>query len=232
MRNKYLFEDSITTSEEKIKDHCGVVGIASKSSASNYIYYCLRALQHRGQEAAGIAVFNKKIDVHKDLGLVANVFDDEKLKSLKGKTGIGHTYYSIKLSKPENAQPTIIREEVGEVALAHNGILVNAEKLRRRLRRKGHEFVLGCEEEVVAYLLFDHLETTQDLIKAIRKTFGWRKKVHTRKINAAFGINSVIERLNREIKRRIKWFGTFQSLEGATKFIEHWINNYNTEKLT
>ena len=170
MRNKYLFEDSITTSEEKIKDHCGVVGIASKSSASNYIYYCLRALQHRGQEAAGIAVFNKKIDVHKDLGLVANVFDDEKLKSLKGKTGIGHTYYSIKLSKPENAQPTIIREEVGEVALAHNGILVNAEKLRRRLRRKGHEFVLGCEEEVVAYLLFDHLETTQDLIKAIRKT--------------------------------------------------------------
>jgi amidophosphoribosyltransferase len=170
MRNKDPFENSITSFNEKIKDHCGVVGIASSSNASNYIYYCLRALQHRGQEAAGIAIFNNKIDAHKGLGLVANVFNDEKLKSLKGKKGIGHTYYSIKLSKPENAQPTIIRTEVGEVALAHNGILVNAERLRKRLRRKGHGFVLGCEEEVVAYLLFDHLETTQDLIKAIKKT--------------------------------------------------------------
>ncbi len=170
MRNKDPFENYTMYFEEKIKDHCGVVGLASKSNTSTHIYYCLRALQHRGQEAAGIAVFNKKIDVHKGLGLVANVFDDEKLKSLKGKTGIAHTYYSIKLSKPENAQPTIIKTEVGEVALAHNGILVNAERLRKRLRRKGHNFVLGCEEEVVAYLLFDHLETTQDLIKAIKKT--------------------------------------------------------------
>ncbi|UCE75533.1 MAG: amidophosphoribosyltransferase [Methanomassiliicoccales archaeon] len=153
-----------------MKEQCGVAAIASKSKASSYIYYCLRALQHRGQEAVGIAVFNKKIESYKGIGLAANVFDDKKIKSLKGKTGIGHTYYSIKLSKPENAQPTIIKTEVGEIALAHNGILVNAEKLRKQLKKKGHDFTLGCEEEVVGYLLADHLRSSGDLIKAIKST--------------------------------------------------------------
>ncbi|UCE37437.1 MAG: amidophosphoribosyltransferase [Thermoplasmata archaeon] len=156
--------------QHRFKERCGVVAIASKSKASNYIYYSLRALQHRGQEAAGISVFNKKIESHKGIGLVANIFDDEKLKSMKGRNGIGHTYYSIKLSKPENAQPTIIKTEAGEVALAHNGILINAEKLRKRLKRKGHEFELGCEEEVVGYLLIDHLNSSGDLINALKRT--------------------------------------------------------------
>jgi|SRR3989344_2235949 len=71
-----------------------------------------------------------------------------------------------------------------------------------------------------------------EYIRAIRKTFGWRKKIHFRMIGAAFGPNSVIERLNREIKRRTKWFGTFQSLESAEEFLKHWISNYNTEKFT
>ena len=69
-------------------------------------------------------------------------------------------------------------------------------------------------------------------IKAIKKVFGWKRKVHHRKVAAAFGPNSIIERLNREVKRRIKWFSTFQSLECAEIFIQQWINNYNTEKLT
>jgi amidophosphoribosyltransferase len=155
---------------DKPKERCGVVALASKSKTSHYIYYCLRALQHRGQEAAGIAMFNKKIIAYKALGLVSGAFDANKLKSLKGKKGIGHTYYSIKLSKPENAQPTIVKTESGEIALAHNGILVNAEKLKKDLKRKGHKFVLGSEEEVVAYLIIDHLKSTKDLIKAIRKT--------------------------------------------------------------
>jgi len=156
--------------EDKFSERCAVVGIASKSKTSTYLYYCLRALQHRGQEGAGIALFNKKINVKKGIGLVSDVFDSEKLKSLKGKKGIGHTYYSIKLSKPENAQPTIIRTEIGEVALAHNGILTNADKLKRRLKKNGHKFVLGCEEEVVGYLISDHLKSTRNLIKAIKKT--------------------------------------------------------------
>ncbi len=170
MRKWHSFEYSNIISKPKLNEHCAVVGIASKSKTSNYIYYCLRALQHRGQEAAGISVFNKKIISHKGIGLVADVFDVEKLKTLRGKSGIGHAYYSIKLSKPENAQPTIIKTDVGEVALAHNGILVNAERLRKKLKRRGHKFELGCEEEVVGYLLADHLKSSGDLIKAIKKT--------------------------------------------------------------
>jgi transposase-like protein len=68
--------------------------------------------------------------------------------------------------------------------------------------------------------------------KAIKKEYGWRQNPHKRTMNAAFGPNSRIERLNREVKRRVKWFSTFQSLDGAKTFIEQWINQYNTEKLT
>ena len=167
VKNEY--QDVISFSSDKPKERCGVAAVASKSKTTSYIYYCLRALQHRGQEAAGIATYSKKIEDHKGLGLIANAFDLEKLKKLKGKKAIGHTYYSIKLSKPENAQPTIIKTEKGELALAHNGILVNAEKLKRRLKKKGHEFELGCEEEVVAFLIIDYLDATGNLIKAIQK---------------------------------------------------------------
>tara|TARA_Y100000310_G_scaffold340344_1_gene435777 strand:+ start:849 stop:1622 length:774 start_codon:yes stop_codon:yes gene_type:complete len=69
-------------------------------------------------------------------------------------------------------------------------------------------------------------------IKAIKKVFGWRNKVHHRAKSAAFGPNSIIERLNREVKRRVKWFSTFQSFDCAENFIQQWINNYNTEKVT
>jgi amidophosphoribosyltransferase len=161
--------DIISISSDKPKEKCGVCAVAAKSKTASYAYYCLRALQHRGQEAAGIATFSKKIEYHKGLGLIANAFDFEKIKKLKGKKAIGHTYYSIKLSKPENAQPTIIKTEKGELALAHNGILVNAEKLKRKLKKKGHKFELGCEEEVVAFLIIDYLETTGNLVKAIKK---------------------------------------------------------------
>ncbi len=170
MKKGHLLEYPNIISKNDLKEHCAVVGLASKSKTSNYIYFCLRALQHRGQEATGISVYNKKIVSHKGIGLVANVFDYEKLKLLKGKFGIGHAYYSVKLSKPENAQPTIVRTNVGEVALAHNGILVNAERLRRRLTKKGHKFELGCEEEVVGYLISDHLKSSGNLMKAIKKT--------------------------------------------------------------
>jgi amidophosphoribosyltransferase len=169
MYKENRFRRTILVTSHKPQERCGVVALATKSKTSTYIYYCLRALQHRGQEAAGIATFSKKIETQKGLGLIANAFDDKELKNLKGKKGIGHTYYSIKLSKPENAQPTIIKTDKGEIALAHNGILVNAENLKRKLKKKGHKFVLGCEEEVVAFLIYDYLEITGDLIKAIKK---------------------------------------------------------------
>ena len=75
MIKDHSFEHSEIKYRDELNDHCGVVAVASKSKTSNYIYYCLRAVQHRGQEATGIAVFNKKIVSHKGIGLVADVFD-------------------------------------------------------------------------------------------------------------------------------------------------------------
>ena len=87
--------------------------------------------------------------------------------------------------------------------------------------------IAGIPELIITDGLYDYIE-------GIRKVFGGRlrRKIHIRKVGAAFGLNSIIERLNREIKRRIKWFGSFQSLERARIFIEKWIEAYNTQKFT
>ena len=87
--------------------------------------------------------------------------------------------------------------------------------------------IAGIPELIITDGLYDYIE-------GIRKVFGGRlrRKIHIRKVGAAFGLNSIIERLNREIKRRIKWFGSFQSLERARIFIERWVEAYNTQKFT
>ncbi|MFQ5883953.1 MAG: amidophosphoribosyltransferase [Thermoplasmata archaeon] len=155
---------------DKPREKCGVVGIATDNAslAPSYLYYGLRALQHRGQESAGMAVEGKKIKCVKDLGLVSDVFDPKTMKKLKGKAGIGHVYYSQKLSKPENAQPHVISTSVGEIALGHNGIIVNAEELKRELRIKGHVFLKGTEEEAMAYIMADEMQRSNDILKAIK----------------------------------------------------------------
>jgi len=104
--------------------------------------------------------------------------------------------------------------------LSKTRAIEDAKKLMLEAKKKA-----GTPKKIITDGLFEY-------IKAIRKTFGWRAKVHSRHVRGAFGPNSLIERLNREIKRRYKWFGTFQSEEGAKNFIKQWINNYNTEKVT
>jgi amidophosphoribosyltransferase len=144
---------------EKPKEKCAVVGIASSSPSrtASYLYYALRALQHRGQESAGIAVYSRRIKCVKDLGLVSEIFHESNLKKLRGKSGIGHNYYSIKLSKPENAQPHIIDTPSGTIALGHNGIITNSTALKRRMDKTDHEYNLGSEEETIAFMLSDEM---------------------------------------------------------------------------
>jgi amidophosphoribosyltransferase len=145
---------------DKPKEQCAVVGVASSSPSrtSSYIYYALRALQHRGQESAGIAVQKRKIKCVKDLGLVGEIFHESNLKKLRSKKGIGHTYYSIRLSKPENAQPHVVETPSGQIALTHNGIIVNSGALKRKMEKKGHEYYLGSEEETIAFMLSDEMQ--------------------------------------------------------------------------
>jgi amidophosphoribosyltransferase len=122
------------------RDACGVVGIyAPDEDVARLSYYALYALQHRGQESAGIAISDgQTIVVYKDLGLVAQVFDETVLKSLRGYVAIGHTRYSTTGSTSwENAQPTYKSSPAGQIALAHNGNLVNSVALKRSLHEAG-----------------------------------------------------------------------------------------------
>src|SRR5512147_2302555 len=119
--------------EKGPQDACGVFGVwAPGEEVAKLTYFGLYALQHRGQEAAGIAVSNgRKILVYKDMGLVSQVFDESSLSSLKGSIAVGHCRYSTTGGSTwENAQPTLGATADGTVALAHNGNLINSRELR------------------------------------------------------------------------------------------------------
>ncbi|MEB3244860.1 MAG: hypothetical protein VKJ06_02605, partial [Vampirovibrionales bacterium] len=130
--------------DKALHEKCGVFGalapVASQGAASTVataqslgelLYYGLYALQHRGQETCGMAVFeHDHLRLHKDLGLVSQVFQDHQVKRLKGQVGVGHTRYSTAGDgQLANAQPVIARTPLGALALAHNGNLINPERL-------------------------------------------------------------------------------------------------------
>ncbi|OEH85198.1 amidophosphoribosyltransferase [Desulfuribacillus stibiiarsenatis] len=134
---------------------CGVFGIYNNSKAAQLTYYALYALQHRGQESAGIISSNEgKFHHHKGLGLVADVFKEEQIASLEGKAAIGHVRYSTTgANSLQNAQPLFFKYQGGNLALAHNGNLVNAHQLRSHLERQGSIFQTTSDTEVAAHLI-------------------------------------------------------------------------------
>lgn len=143
------------------KEECGVVGLYSPNrEAARLTFFALFALQHRGQESAGIAVSNgEKVRWHKNMGLVSQVFDEEVLKSLPGELAIGHNRYSTTgASALRNAQPIFCQSVVGELAVAHNGNLINAVELRREMEAEGEQFDSTSDTEVIARILIRHLD--------------------------------------------------------------------------
>ncbi|MCD6600017.1 MAG: amidophosphoribosyltransferase [Dehalococcoidia bacterium] len=137
-------------------ESCGVFGIyAPEVSIARLIFFALFALQHRGQESAGIAVSDGNgIKTHVGMGLVSQVFTESDLDQLKGHIGIGHNRYSTTGStRPSNAQPVIVESGGLSLALAHNGNIVNARALRDELYRKGHRFRSSSDSEVIAELI-------------------------------------------------------------------------------
>lgn len=141
----------------KLKEECGVFGIynSGEHDVARLTYYGLYALQHRGQESAGIAVNdNGTILHHKDMGLVPEIFNDVVLNHLKGRIAIGHVRYSTTgASLRENAQPMVVKYKIGQLALAHNGNLVNASELRTGMEENGAIFQTTSDTEVVANLI-------------------------------------------------------------------------------
>ncbi|MCU0255955.1 MAG: amidophosphoribosyltransferase [Vicinamibacterales bacterium] len=139
---------------DKFHEECGVFGIFGHSEAPNLAYLGLYALQHRGQESAGIATADGgRLRLHRGMGYVADVFDQDTLGSLRGHAAIGHVRYSTSgESELQNAQPLLIDCAHGQIAVCHNGNLVNAGEMRRELVRQGSIFQTTSDTEVVLHL--------------------------------------------------------------------------------
>jgi amidophosphoribosyltransferase len=139
---------------DKFKDECGVFGIFGHPEAANMTYLGLYALQHRGQESAGIAASDgEQVRISREMGYVADIFDGETLAKLPGPLAIGHVRYSTAgESKLLNAQPILIDCAHGQIALCHNGNIVNARELRDELVQQGSIFQSNSDTEVILHL--------------------------------------------------------------------------------
>ena len=158
----------------EMEDKCGIVGIHCKDESkdvASFVYYCLYALQHRGQESAGIATFNPEngLNCYCGMGLVTDVFKDEKIHELRGSMAIGHVRYSTTgQSKLENSQPFVTDFGDGFIAMAHNGDIVNSDELRKELIDEGFYFKSDCDSEVICYMLKkEHYEKNKNVLEAI-----------------------------------------------------------------
>jgi amidophosphoribosyltransferase len=139
--------------DDKFRDHCGIFAVYGNAEAAKLTYLGLYALQHRGQESAGIAVTDgERLSCHKGMGYVADVFNKGALEGLLGHAAIGHTRYSTAGDTDlRNAQPLAVTCQKGQVALAHNGNLTNATALRRELENKGDIFQTNSDTEVIVH---------------------------------------------------------------------------------
>jgi amidophosphoribosyltransferase len=142
-------------SSDKFRDECGVVAIYGHPEAEKLAYLGLHALQHRGQESAGIVTSDGlALRPYRDMGLVADIFTEDVLSKMRGRLAIGHTRYSTAGdSSLLNAQPIMVQSNKGIMALAHNGNLVNAQEIRHRLEGRGSIFQTNSDTEVIVHLI-------------------------------------------------------------------------------
>jgi len=154
---------------------CGIIGVAENRSAVQQTYLGLFALQHRGQEAAGIVASDgRHVAGHTSLGLVAEGFPQTMLDQIKGRSAIGHVRYATSGDGGlKNAQPLIFENVHGPVAIAHNGTLTNALSLRGKLEKRGAIFRTSTDSEVIVHLIARHPGPVEDaVISALRQVEG------------------------------------------------------------
>ena len=180
--NESFYSDEHTTEyrhplaqkPDKPEEACGVFGIyAPEEDVAKLTYFGLYALQHRGQESAGIATFEgEKVYVHKEMGLVSQVFTESILNQLAGKLAVGHTRYSTTGSSLKvNAQPAVVETRLGSLALAHNGNLVNAMELRQELRKRNCDFNTTTDSEMIALAIADEVNSGKDWLEGAISAF-------------------------------------------------------------
>ncbi|MBW2019506.1 MAG: amidophosphoribosyltransferase [Deltaproteobacteria bacterium] len=158
------------------KESCGVFGVFGHDDASKLTYFGLYALQHRGQESAGIVTSTgKSIQEHKGMGLVHEVFNEPILNTLRGHIGIGHVRYSTTGSSiAKNAQPFVVSHAGKTLAIAHNGNLTNAKKLRGDLEKRGSIFQTTMDSEIIVHLLARNIQdgVEEAVVKAVSEIQG------------------------------------------------------------
>lgn len=164
--------------QDKLNEECGVIGIYApgEEAISQMLCFGLIALQHRGQESAGIAVLKgDKMQYYKEMGLVQEVFNNDILERLPADIGIGHVRYSTTgESYVSNAQPLVVKYKGGSIALAHNGNLVNAGEIRARLEDEGSIFQTSIDSEVIANLIAKnyHLGMKEAVVESVKEIKG------------------------------------------------------------
>ncbi|MER3589337.1 MAG: amidophosphoribosyltransferase, partial [Mastigocladus sp. ERB_26_1] len=163
------------TRPDKPEEACGVFGIyAPGEDVAKLTYFGLYALQHRGQESAGIATFDgEQVHLHKDMGLVSQVFNEGILSNLPGQMAVGHTRYSTTgSSRKVNAQPAVVDTRLGTLALAHNGNLVNIIQLRQELLENNCNLVTTTDSEMIAFAIAQEIDAGQNWLEGSIKAFG------------------------------------------------------------
>src|SRR6266498_3101659 len=161
---------------DKFREECGVVAIFAHPEAEKLAYLGLHALQHRGQESAGIVTSDGLTSrAHKAMGSVADIFSEDVLAKMHGTLAIGHTRYSTAGdSALLNAQPILVQSNKGAIAVAHNGNLVNAQAIRAKLEGQGSIFQTSSDTEVLVHLIaLSREQTLPDAIAdALRRVEG------------------------------------------------------------
>ncbi len=182
----------------KLHEECGVFGIYDpEGNPAATTYYGLVALQHRGQEGCGIAV-NRDRDIYhyKDVGLVNEAFDEEKLSKLKGRMAIGHVRYSTAGgSARENVQPLVLRYIKGQLAISHNGNITNTAEIRKELEQNGAIFQTTADTEIIAYLIARERITSGSIEKAVKNAM--------KRLKGAFSL--IVMSPNKMIVARDPW---------------------------
>ncbi|WP_020430573.1 amidophosphoribosyltransferase, partial [Paenibacillus riograndensis] len=158
---------------DTLKEECGVFGVFGHPEAASMSYYGLHALQHRGEESAGICVADgRDFHYHRGMGLVKEVFDKDKIASLVGNMSIGHVRYSTSGdSRLTNAQPLVFKYRDGDLAIATNGNIVNEPLIRKQLEQSGSIFQTTSDTEVLAHLIArsqkEFVEATKDALQQL-----------------------------------------------------------------
>lgn len=176
---------------DKPEEACGVFGVyAPEETVAKLAYFGLYALQHRGQESAGIATFDHgSCYSYKDMGLVSQVFNESILSNLQGQIAIGHTRYSTTGSSLKvNAQPAVVDTRLGKLALAHNGNLVNTLELRAELDSRNSEYVSTTDSEMIAIMIGKEVDSGKDWVEAAISSFQWCQGAYSLVIGTPYGM--------------------------------------------